>query len=326
MLHLSAGRYRRAAALFRRVVRTGRLTDLSKTVEVFPEILADARIKLALCHRELGDVDRAMEQLELLQVKNLPPAVRRDLSEAKAFVYSLSRELMDETIDREIDRALEADPGNRRLLRLRRERAERMGDFETAIVAQKAVLRHAPASVQGEERKRLAVLHVRNALRLRRGDRDDEALTEAGRARVIDPDLPLPGLVAGDILADRGDARGAVREWARVPSLAGFERVRRLLLSGGLSGSEDLAFLVAELPRAGVLLLLAEHWLGKGKLRKAQNCLRKIEDLGAGDRHSARLLAEIRRREGDEEGARRLLWCALRGFLGAEPPVSGPQT
>jgi len=44
MLHLSAGRYPRAAKQFEKVVRMGRWLNLAEAVDVYPEILGDARI------------------------------------------------------------------------------------------------------------------------------------------------------------------------------------------------------------------------------------------------------------------------------------------
>ncbi len=324
MMHLSAGRCRRAARHFERVLRTNRLVDLERTVEVYPEIAADARIRLALCHREQGDIERAMEHLELVKVKDLAPAMRRDHAEAKALVYSLSRELMDETVDREIDRALEGDPDNRRLWRLKRERAEGVGDLPAAIAAQRALLRAAPAHRKSAERSRLALLHARNALRLRRLEQDEEALAEVARARSLDPGLPLASLVAGDIAADRGDARLAVREYGQAPSRAGLDRIRALLAAGRIEGGGTASCVAESFPRAGVFLALAEHYLRKGKPRRARNCLAKLAELGAFDRHAAHLLAEVLRREGDAAGAERMEWRAMRGFLGGDGEGAAP--
>ena len=323
LLHLASGRYRRAARALEGVLRVGRFVDLKTAVESYPEILPDARIKLALCYRELGEVPKAMRSLELLKVRDLSPAMKRELGEAKAFVYSLSGELMEETVDREIASALEVDPKNRRLLRLRRDRAERLGDLGVAVEAQKRIVRSASAREKGEERTRLAALHARLALRSYREGRVEDALVEISRSRASDPTLILPGLLSGEIEADRGDARAAVREWARHPSLPALERIRELLADGRLDGEKDLEFLVDAMPRAGILLVLADHYVREGKLRRARNCLRKLEDLGFGNRHSAHLLAEVLRREGDLAGAERLEWRALKGFLGADASVAG---
>jgi len=318
MLHLSAGRYRLAARAFEKVVRMGRWVDLSLAVDSYAEIRPDARIKLALCYREMGEVEKAMKSLELLKVRDLPPSMKRDHAEAKAFVYSLSPELMDETIDREVETALEKDGANRRLLRLRRDRAERTGRLPVAIESQRRIVKASPAKEKPEERKRLAALHARLAARLHRAGRPEEALAEISRSRSSDPGLMLPNLLAGDIERERGNVKGAVAEWAKTPSLPALERVRGLLDSGELEAEGDLGRLVESFPRSGMLLVLAEHYLERGKLRKAKNCVRKFEELGLENRHSARLLARILRAEGDEQGARRLEWLALKGFLGAD--------
>jgi len=318
MLHLSAARYDRAAKHFERVVRMGRWLDLSEAVDVYPEILADARIKLALCYRELGEVEKAMRSLELLHARDLSPAMKKDLAEAKAVVYSLSGELMDETIDREVVTALKQDPSNRRLLRLRRDRAARSGDLDAAIDSQKRLVKAAPAGERGDERTRLAALHARHALRLVRTGKVDEARAEISRSRASDPSLLLPNLLAGDIAAEREGARAAVKEWARTPSVAALERVGHLLDEGRLEGEGDLEFLVAAFPRSGILLVLANHYLAKGRVRKAKNCVLKYEEMGLGNVHSSRLMSEILRAEGDEKGADSLAWRALKGFLGVE--------
>jgi len=316
MMHLSGGRYGKAARLFEKVVGMSRWLNLEAAVDVYPEILGDARIKLALCYREMGEVEKAMKSLELLKVRDLSPAMKRDLAEAKAVVYSLSGELMDETIDREVVNALEHDPGNRRLLRLRRDRASQAGDLSVAIQSQKRLIKATPGTDKGDERTRLATLHARHALRLYRGGRIEDARAEISRSRASDPRLVLPNLLAGDIAAERDSIRAAVKEWARTPSVPALERVSRLLDEGKLDGEGDLEFLVATFPRSGILLVLANHYLSRGKLRKAKNCVLKFEDLGLANRHSAQMMAVILREEGDEEGANRLSWKALKGFLG----------
>jgi tetratricopeptide (TPR) repeat protein len=318
MMQLSAGRYAKAARLFEKVVRMSKWLNLEAAVDVYPEILGDARIKLALCYREMGEVEKAMKSLELLKVRDLSPSMKRDLAEAKAVVYSLSGELMDETIDREVAGALEHDAGNRRLLRLQRERAARAGDLAVAIQSQKRLIKATPGADKGEERTRLATLHARNALRLYRGGRIEDARAEISRSRASDPRLELPNLLAGDIAAERDSVRAAVKEWARTPSVPALERVSRLLEEGKLDGAGDLEFLVATFPRSGILLVLANHYLSRGKLRHARNCVTKFEDLGLANRHSALTMAEILRAEGDEAGANRLSWKALKGFLGVE--------
>jgi tetratricopeptide (TPR) repeat protein len=322
LLHLAAGRYRPAARSFERVVRVGRYVKLADAVEIYPEIHPDARIKLALCYRELGEVEKAMRSLELLKVADLSPAMKKEHAEAKAFVYSLSRDLMDETIDREIDGALELSAANRRLLALKRERAEERGDLPGAIDAQKRIVKATPSSERGDERSRLAALHGRNAARLRREGNETEALAEISRSRASDGSIVLAHLLAGDVEADRGNYRAAIREWARAPSLPALERIRRLLADGRITDESDLAYLTEAFPRAGVLLLLGEHWLAEGKLRKARNCVRKYEELGLGNRHSAHLLAKIERAAGDDTAATASEWRALKGFLGADASES----
>jgi len=318
MMHLSAGRYSKATRLFEKVVRMSRWLDLEEAVDVYPEILGDARIKLALCYREMGEVEKAMRNLELLKVRDLSPAMKKDLAEAKAIVYSLSGELMEETIDREVANALERDPGNLRLLRLRRDRASRVGDLPAAIESQKRLVKGTAAPDRGEERTRLATLYARHALRLYRAGQVEDARAEISRSRAGDPRLVLPNLIAGDIAAERDDIRAAVTEWARIPSVPGLERVGRLLDEGKLDGEGDLEFLVATFPRSGILLVLANHYLSRGKPRKARNCVMKFEEMGLGNRHSAQLMAEILRAEGDEAGANRLSWQALKNFLGVQ--------
>jgi hypothetical protein len=321
-MHLGAGRYRPAAKSFESVVRVGRYVNLKEAVPIYPEIHPDARIKLALCYRELGEVEKAMRSLELLKASELSPAMKKDHAEAKAFVYALSADLMDETIDREVEHALSVASDNRRLLALKRDRADRGGDLASAIDAQKRIVKATPAAERDEERSRLAALHGRNALRHYRDGDVPEALAEISRSRASDGALVLGHLLAGDVEADRGNVRAAIREWSRVPSLPALDRVRRLLEEEKLDGEGDLAFLVDQLPRAGLLLVLAEHWLRKGNLRRAKNCVRKYEELGLGSRHSAHLMARIARAEGDERTAAALEWRALKGFLGADASES----
>ncbi len=318
LMGLASGRFRQGVRSFSAVIRMGRWVDLREAVPEHPEILADARIKLALCHRELGEVARAMKHLELLKSRDLSPRMRRDLAEAKAFVYALSDQLMEETVDREIANALEQDPQNRRLLRLRRDRAEAVGDLPTAIAAQRKLLKTTPPPERPEARTHLAALHARNALRLYQAGREEEARAEIARSRSSDPALVLPNLLAGDLAVEAGEPRAAVREWARTPSLPSLERIRRLLREGVLRDEGDAAFVAREFPRSGILLVLGAYYLEQGKLRKARNCVRKFEELGLANRYSAHLMAEILRAEGHAAAAEREDWRALKGLLGAD--------
>ena len=320
MLSLASGRYRRALRSFESVLKAGRWVNLREATPVYPDILVVSRIRLALCYRELGDVDRAMKTLELLKVRDLSPARRLDLAEAKAFVYAMCAELMDETVDREIAEALVSDPANPRLLRLRRDRAEERGDLEVAIDAQRRLLKQVGTVSKDEERTRLALLHARSAQRALDEGRIEDALAEISRSRGYDGSAVLPNLLAGDIALSRGDERGAVREWGRTPSLPAFARIAALLREGRLNEEQDLSFLVEEFPRTGILLVLAEHYLETDHLKKALGCLRKCAELGLSNRHTAHLTAEVLRRAGDQVSAERLEWSALKGFLGADAP------
>jgi hypothetical protein len=149
-------------------------------------------------------------------------------------------------------------------------------------------------------------------------------MAEISRSRSHDGRLVLAALLGGDIAAEREDPRAAVSEWARVPSLASLDRIRELIEGGAFAGKKELRFLATELPRAGVLLLLGEHYLEQGDLHRASNCVRMYEGQGLSDRRSKHLLARIRRAEGDEAGADRLEWEALKGFLGADDPGEPP--
>jgi len=318
LLHLSSGRYRRAARAFEGVLRVGRWVNLRDAAPVYPDILVDARIKLSLCYQELGDVERAMKCLELLKVRDLSPARKRDHAEAKAFVYAMSNELMEETVDREITDALEKDGGNRRLLRLRRDRSERLGELPAAIEAQRKLLRVVGRSERPKERSRLAGLHARNALRMDQEGRLEETIAEISRSRSLDSTLVVPNLIAGDLALRNGDQRAAVLEWARTPSLPALQRIRELLRKGGLRDHGDLEFLVEQFPRAGLLLVLAEQYLKTGDLQRARNCIEKHDEVGDPNRHSTHLLAAVLREEGDGPAAERLEWRALKGFLGAD--------
>lgn len=318
LLHLAGGRYDSAAKGFEKVVRVGKLVNLETAVPVYPEILADARIKLALAYREMGEVEKAMRHLELLKVGDLAPSMRRELAEAKAYVYSLSGDLMEETIDREITNALTEDGSNRRLLKLRRERSEAAGDFAESIKAQRKLLKHVRKTDRSAEKSRLSMLHARHALSLYRAGKPEEALAEISRSRSYDSAGELASLVAGDIAAGRGDERDAVREWVQAPSLAGLDRVRRMLEGGGLTSEGDLEYLASAFSCSGILIVLGEHYLRLEKLLCAKNCVRKYEELGFSDRRSSHLAAEILRVEGDAVGAEKREWRALTGFLGAD--------
>ena len=78
-----------------------------------PDVLDAARIKLAECHRLVGDLDGALRWIEAVREKSLPGDLRRILGEIRALVYDVHPSLREEVRHEEVQTAAAADASSR---------------------------------------------------------------------------------------------------------------------------------------------------------------------------------------------------------------------
>jgi tetratricopeptide (TPR) repeat protein len=312
--HMVMDRHRNAVRCFEAVLRRAKVVDLETAVPAYPDLLDAARIKLAECHRILGDLDASLRWLEAVRAKGLPDDLRRIHREIRALVYDAHPGMREEVRRGQVESAAKDDGKNARLLRVLRDHAEGKEDLGGAVRAQQRLVRATPRPERPEARRELAALHYRRG-RKAEEEGDLETAEREYRTAAKVQAFDLPWLRLGDMALARADVAGALDAWAKAPPLPALDRIRGLLSDGRLEGSSDRAVLIQRFPFGETLLVLAEHFLEKGDRRRARNALVKLEDLGMAGPAVDRLAARIAREEGDGEEAARREVAAVRSFL-----------
>ena len=314
MEHIVMRRWRDAIRAFEGVVKRSRFVDIEQAVPAYPDLVHAARIKLADCHRCLGELDIALRWIERVPVKSLPPDLGALAREVKARICDGNRGLLEETRRREVEQAVESDRENPRLLRLLRDRAEEAGRLGDAVRYQRQIAKATDAAGRAAERRALAVLLYRTGVEREEAGDLVEA-EKAYRAAIKAKGFDLPWLRLGDLAWARGERRAAFEAWAQAPPYPALDRIAARLRRGELKGSTDLAEIVDRFPYAETLLVLARHFAEAGDAMRARNALTAIERLGLSGPAVDRLAAKLAKTAGDDEEAARRESRALRSFL-----------
>ncbi len=320
MNQMAMGRYRSAIRQFRRVARVNRTIDLEQAVPVYPTVAAEAMIKLGLCYQAIGDQNRGMQWLERVPKKDLAPSLRRLLGEARALLYDDNPELMEATVRRELTTALEGDPRNLRLLETMRERVTADGDPQAVIAVQERIVKVLRGESRDRAKRDLGVLFFRWGKQCFIEGRLDEARQHLKKSASLVPDFALPTVLLGDLEVQSHSVSEGVRLWAGQPSLPVLERLQLLLKNQDELDDERLASTLAEFPYIGTLVLLAQEFLERNDLRRAERTLAKLDELGYRNHHLTRLRAELALRRNESDSADRLYLEALEQFIDASAP------
>lgn len=290
---------RRARALFRRVARS-RATPHA----AYSWLREDAKLKLARLALEEGDLDAGFGWLARVRDKDLPRELQRSLVQLRAECYLAQGEVLPETVEAALRKAVRHFPDDVRLLSLLRRVVLARGDAEEAVALQERVLERSPPRRRAAARRTLLddllragerALHEGDATRARR---------HARRARALDPDGAAATCLLGEVLLANGDVRGAVREWGRTRSPQGLERIAQLLAErpGVLSPREILECC----PTEGALLVVAREYVRLGEPRRALRAARRAaRALGPSPTASA-VLAEVLAACGRAQEAQRI--------------------
>jgi tetratricopeptide (TPR) repeat protein len=293
------GQDKRARELLRKVA-----SARGPLPSVYPVVAQDACLKLARLALAAGHADQAMAWLARVREKGLPRELRRSLHQLRAHAFAAEAEVLPESLEAELRASLEAFKGDRVLLRHLREVVSRRGDLDAAAEIQERIAAVAPPPALGEERDRLFTdLLAAGRAALLRGD-TDRARAVAKKARSLDPEADGPRILQGEIKLAAGDLRAAVREWGRIRSAAGIERIARALdeQPGALQPREILECC----PTEGGLLVVARELSRLGEHRKALRAARRAARVLGPSPSVAAVLAEVLRRSGQEVEADRL--------------------
>ncbi len=311
----------RAIRDFQKVTKIGKTIDLSLAVPEYPEILTAAHVKLGVCFQQLGDVKKSTYWIETAPMKDLPPALKKDRDACRALVYDENPELLPETVEKELKETLSRDGKNTGLLRALRERLRKAGNVEEAVrLQEKLVSSASPQDISSENRVLAVLLFVRGRELLAEGQ-GKKARTILRRAMEVGPDIPLPFLLLGDLEAEKGNIAKALSVWGQCPSLPALERLEKAMCGDREAGvkapaipHEELLTIARQFPYVGTLTVVARYFFERGDFRRARNSLAKLLEIGVVDHRLLKLLGDVERAEGNEEGAQKRYLMALKSL------------
>ncbi|MEM8882926.1 MAG: tetratricopeptide repeat protein [Planctomycetota bacterium] len=313
MNRMALGRWDAAIKAFERVLKTPRWINLEDGVPEHRDIRADAMLKIAHCHLQMGRPNEAKSWLLRVEKKAiLSDHVRRNLGELRALSYDGNDEIEPETILRELEAAERRDARNRRVLTALRDRLEVSGDLDRAATVTQKLVAVSEGAQKERAEEELALLEYRRAHKALEAGESGSRPLKALKARATDP---RSALLLGDVARDRGDIKGALKAWSRAVSLPVFERLEQLLLTGKLPSEKDRRMLIGYFPYAGTFVVLARYHQSQGDPRKAKAAVEKALAASGAHMEALRVYADALHDEGDEAGAAELYRRALAATL-----------
>ena len=235
----------------------------------FPLLREDACLKLARLALRANSPARAQAWLLRVREAELPPSLARSWVQLRAQVEIAAAGALPESVARVVRESLARFPEDVVLLRLLRDLHAANAAFGEAAAVQERVAR---LSADPQERTRLTTLWLAAADRAFAAG--DESATEAhlAAARAADRALAEHSLLPGQLRERRGDVRGALRHWGRVPGSRGLASAMRLLTSDphALTPREVLE----ACPTKGGVLLVATSYALRGDQRAATRAAR----------------------------------------------------
>jgi len=320
MQFLSGGFVHRAVRSFRKVVRINRFVSLETSLPAYPEIAADARVRLAMCYIRLGEADRALRWLELAKKDKPPGHVMKMLRELRALSYYYHPTLARETGEKELAEAHRRDPDNIRLNRALVEKAEAEGDDDVAL----DLLRRIHAMAEGRDRERearrlLESYHARAEAFVKSGELSRaRSLLREGR-KVARRSEPIQ-LLLGDIELKRKSENAAITAWSRVPGPGARSRVSTLLTS-----TEDPREILKQYPQPDLLLDLAMRLIEQGAHEQATRTLEKALEMGADEVEVKKVLGDLAVATEDSSRARMYYLQAITRMFGGKMLAAGEE-
>ena len=321
---LLKGQRRQAAKRFKSALRWSAFIDTARAVPELPHVKGEISLRLAFLALEEKKNNEALRALLKIRPADLPKSFRSTYRELLARAYASHPTLGREAVDQRIEEILEEDPGNTAILRLLRERKEEEGEWVRAAQAQEKVAASQKGEEGGRERRKLAVLWLQAAREAQAQGNPDLAWEYGVKARKAWPEMEQVQVFLGDLQLEKGKLDKALRLWAEAPGLPSLERLERLVAEGrvGEESKDTLSprEIARSFPQAGVLVVLARYWAGKGELRKAHRALSSLEEMGERSPRILTLHAALLEQMGEREEASRVCREALSVLLGLEGP------
>ena len=254
---------RRGRELFRKVARYRGAPPVR-----YPPVVADAELKLARQALDTGQVEQALGWLSRVVEPGLPEELLRSLLQLRVRAWRRQGEILPGALRGEVERALERFPNDHVLLCEQRDLVAGDGDPAALAAIQERVHQHAPPAAKPRERQRwIEALSAAGAAALAAGERD-QVKKLAKKLAVPDKDGPASGLLLGDLQAQAGDHRGAIRTWGATRSPQGLDRIAELLAAH--PGVVEPRELLECCPLQGTLLLVARELARQGESARAE--------------------------------------------------------
>jgi tetratricopeptide (TPR) repeat protein len=246
----------------------------------------------------------------------LPEELARSRAQLRIEALRLHGGALPETLLSEAEAACSAHPTCARLHAELRELRARRGDWMGAFEAQQRVVANAaPASLSAEQETLCRDATTASARAIADGDVDAAKKLQRAIAKLPGP---TAGLLQGDILAHKGDFRGAVRAWGQTASPEGLDRIAALLQNAPVA--MDPRELLACCPMQGMVLLLARELARRGQADDALRAARHAAETLGPTTTVCLVLAETLDRLGQTERSQRLAEQAAQLLLQPTSP------
>ncbi len=297
---------------FRRVLRLGRLIDLSKgSMKGYGSLVADARIKLARMAFEDGDLRGARSHLARITGSETRKRLALSLAELNARIFCQHPDHLPESVRLELEESHRTWPGHLGIARLLADKLIAMGDSERAVEVLESTHRKASKA----ESPRAGAVLARLLLELAEKALHEGQLKEAQAflKRSLRLDESEEGLLLkADLHLAREDLEAALSVLGQVRSPASKERFAVLLREEGIP--VDPRKLLEHVPRMDSLVAVAEFYLERGEARRAARALELCLRSGAANPRVLVLLASLKLGEGQKTDAEETLKLAFRAI------------
>ncbi len=308
---LLVGDSKRARDLLRAICRRKRVRP-----DEYPWIAEDASLKLARLSLAEGRAAEALRWVARVSSPELPEELARSRAQLRIEALRLHGGALPETLLSEAEAACSAHPTCARLHAELRELRVRRGDWMGAFEAQQRVVANAaPASLSAEQETLCRDATTASARAIADGDVDAAKKLQRAIAKLPGP---TAGLLQGDILAHKGDFRGAVRAWGQTASPEGLDRIAALLQNAPVE--MDPRELLACCPMQGMVLLLARELARRGQADDALRAARHAAETLGPTTTVCLVLAETLDRLGQTERSQRLAEQAAQLLLQPASP------
>ena len=286
----------------------------------YPWIAQDAYLKLARLALADGRAAEALGYVARVSDPDLPIELERSRAQLRIAALVQHGGALPQTLLAEAEAACERHPDDAQLFRELRALRLAGGDLLGAAEAQARVVQNAEAIALPREQETLcrdAAVALTRALA-------DDNIDVAKKLQRMTQKLPgpTPLLLQGQILAHKGDFRGAVRAYGQTASPEGLDRIAELLRAN--PGALEPRELLAACPMQGIVLLIARELAHAGQTEPALRAARTAASMLAPTPTVCLVVAEALEQLGQAADSQRLAEQAVLRLLRSGRADEGP--